>query len=86
MLAVVEYILYLTNYIFYREYILKMHLQKLILVTVITSYGSAIGNVVVSDAAVDWKDASSNPRPIELDTVFSWGFPHHLQTNVGRFH
>ena len=28
-------------------------------------YGSAIGNVVVSDAPVDWKDASSNPRPAE---------------------
>ena len=35
----------------------------------ITSYGSVIGNVFASDDPVDCKDASSNPRPAELDMV-----------------
>ena len=55
----------------------------MIIVMSFTNYCSAIGNLLASDPPLDWKDASSNPRPIELDVVFSWGFPHHLQTNVG---
>ena len=50
---------------------------------ILANYGSVIGNVITSDAPVNWKDASSNPRPAELDVVFSWGFQYHLQTNVG---